>query len=351
MRVKKIVLGKTGISAYQNGFGALPVQRADKETAVKILRAAFEGGMNFFDTARAYSDSEEKIGATFGDMWDRMRDDIFIATKTTAKKPEDFNKDLDKSLELLRTDHVDIYQLHCVDRCYRPGDGTGMYECMEKAKQEGKIRHIGITTHRIKVAFEILESGLYETLQYPFSYLASDEEKELVRKAKEKNVGFIAMKGLAGGLISNSRAAMAFMNEYDNVMPIWGIQKLSELEEWLSYMKEVPVMDEQTTAFIEKECNELKGDFCRGCGYCMPCPAGIEINTCARMSLLLRRAPSDNWLSQANRDKMKKIEGCLNCGSCMSKCPYELNTPELLRKNYEDYKKVLSGELSVGYTR
>ncbi len=343
----KIVLGSTGIETVQNAFGALPVQRASYEDAIAILRRAYEGGMTFFDTARAYSNSEEKIGLAFGDMWKDMRDKVYIATKTMGKTPEEFWQQLETSLELMKTDYIDIYQFHCVNQCYRPGDGTGMYECMLKAKEMGKIKHIGVTAHKIKIAMECVETGLYETIQYPFSYLAADQEIELVKAAKAHNMGFIAMKGLAGGLINNSKAAMAYMTQYDNVLPIWGIQKMSELEEWLSYMDNTPSMDEEMSAFIKKEQDELMGDFCRGCGYCMPCPKGITINQCARMSLMIRRAPSAGWLSENWQNEMKKIEECINCGACKSKCPYELNTPELLKKNYEDYKKVIAGEVTV----
>lgn len=345
--MKKVVLGSTNIVTAQNAFGALPIQRRDKETAVSILRRAYEGGITFFDTARAYSDSEEKIGLAFGDMYSDIRSKIYIATKTMAKTPDEFREQLETSLSLLKTDYIDIYQFHCVNQCYRPGDGTGMYECMLKAKEDGLIRHIGVTAHKVEIAFECVESGLYETLQYPFSYLASDREIELVKAAKEANVGFIAMKGLAGGLINNSKAAMAFMTQFDNALPIWGIQKVEELEEWLSYMDETPCMDEEMKAYIAKEQAELKGEFCRGCGYCMPCPQGIMINQCARMSLMLRRAPSANWLSENMQSEMMKIEKCTGCGACMKKCPYELKTPELLKKNLEDYKKVLAGEVEV----
>ncbi len=342
--MKQITLGKTGITAPQNGFGALPIQRVDMDTAVRILRKAYEGGMTYFDTARAYSDSEEKLGEAFGDG---IREKIFIATKTAAKTPEDFWKDLDTSLKNLRTDYIDLYQFHMVGQCYRPGDGTGMYECMVKAKDEGKIRHIGVTAHKLMVARELIESDLYETLQFPLSYLSSEKEIELVRMCKEHNMGYIAMKGLAGGLINRSDAAMAFMDQFDNVMPIWGIQKEKELDEWLSYMDETPQMTGEIKEFIDKEKSELAGDFCRGCGYCMPCPMGIKINNCARMSLMIRRAPSKSWLSEEWQQEMAKIDSCINCRECTKKCPYELSTPELLKKNYEDYKKVLAGEISV----
>ena len=343
--MKQITLGTTGITVPQNAFGALPIQRVSKEEAVRILRRAREGGMTFFDTARGYTDSEEKLGLAFGD--NGMRDTLYIATKTHSKTPENFRKDLETSLRLLKTDHVDIYQFHQATQCYRPGDGTGMYECMLEAKEQGKIRHIGITAHRIAVAEEIVESGLYETLQFPFSYLADERELKLAESCKKQNMGLIAMKGLAGGLINRADAAMAFMIRFDNVLPIWGIQRMSELEEWLAFMEKTPEMTEEITAFIEKERTELSGEFCRGCGYCMPCPAGIQINNCARMSQMIRRAPSASWLNEYWQGEMARIDSCLNCRRCVSKCPYSLDTPNLLRKNLADYRRVLAGEITV----
>ena len=340
--MKTITLGKTGIVTPQNAFGALPVQRVDMQTAVKILRRAYEGGMTFFDTARAYTDSEEKLGAAF----DGMRDKIYITSKTMATTPEKFWDDLHTTLKNLRTDYLDIYQLHCVSRCYAPGDGTGMYEAMLKAKEQGKIRHIGITAHKIGIAEEIVKSGLYETLQFPFCYLATDRDIALVKACEAANMGFIAMKGLSGGLLNNAAACMAFMSQYP-VLPIWGVQRMEELDQWISFMDETPKLDDEFRAFIESEKKELGGDFCRGCGYCMPCPKDIEIFNCARMSLLLRRSPSKNWLTPAWQEKMKKIEDCINCRKCAGKCPYGLDTPELLKRNYEDYKRVLAGEATV----
>ena len=342
--MKTVRLGKTGITVPQNAFGCLPIQRDSKEVAVKLLREAYEGGMRFFDTARAYTDSEEKVGEAF----DGMRDQIFIATKTHAKTPDGFWKDLETSLKLLRTDYIDIYQLHMAPQCYRPGDGTGMYECLVKAKEQGLIRHIGITAHKLMVAQEIVESGLYETLQYPFSYLSSEKEIALVNACVKADIGFICMKALAGGLITRSDAAMAFIAQFDGLVPIWGVQRENELREWLSYMDETPSMTDEIAAYIKGEQDELSGSFCRGCGYCLPCPQGIEINNCARMSLMLRRAPSKGWLSEEYQAKMAKIESCVNCRQCVKRCPYELDTPELLRKNLEDYKRVLAGEVSVG---
>ena len=344
--MKNITLGSTGIVVPQNGFGALPIQRIPLPDAVKLLRRAYEGGMRYFDTARAYTDSEEKLGAAFGDGWlDRKQ--VYIATKTAATTPEEFWKDLETSLTLLKTDYIDVYQFHNLSRCFRPGDGTGMYECMLEAKAQGKIRHIGATAHKIGVAREVAESGLYETLQYPMSYLAEDKEVELVKLCQQNNVGFICMKGLAGGLITNARAAMAFVNQFEGLVPIWGIQREKELDDWLSFMDETPVLDEELKAFIAAERSALMGSFCRGCGYCMPCTVGIVINQCNRMSLMIRRAPSEAWLNGYWQGEMAKIDTCIDCRQCVSKCPYELDIPNLLRKNLEDYRNVLAGKTKV----
>lgn len=344
--MRKVTLGRTGITVVQNGFGALPIQRVPMDEAVKILRKAYDGGMRFFDTARAYSDSEVKLGEAFGTGYVK-REDIIITTKTTATTPEGFWKDLETSLNNLKTDYIDVYQFHLMSRCFKPDDGTGMYECMLKALEQGKIRHIGGTAHKIGIARELAESGLYETVQYPISYLADEQEIELIKLCNEKNVGVICMKALAGGLITDSRAAMAFMGQFDGIIPIWGVQREEELDEWLSFMDDTPKMDDEIRSFIEKERSELMGEFCRGCGYCMPCTVGIQINQCNRMSLMLRRAPSAGWLNEYWQGEMKKVEECVNCGACLPKCPYELDIPKLLKKNLEDYREVLAGNRSV----
>ena len=334
--MEMIRLGKTELYVTKNGFGALPVQRVGMEEAAQILRRAYEGGINYFDTARFYTDSEEKIGRALGDV----REKIIISTKTMATTVEGFWKDLNTSLSLLGTDYVDIYQFHNPAFCPKPGDGTGLYEAMLEAKTKGMIRHIGFTNHRLAVAEEAVRSGLYETLQFPYSYLASEKEEALVRLCEEYDVGFICMKALAGGLITRSDVAYAYLAQYP-VAPIWGIQRMSELEEFLSYNDNPPTLTAERLAYIEEERRSLAGDFCRGCGYCMPCPVGIEINNCARMSLLLRRSPAELQLTEAVQAKMKKIEDCLDCGQCKAKCPYGLDTPTLLKKNLEDYKTFL----------
>ena len=338
-----VTLGKTGIVSPKNAFGALPIQRVTDEEAVAILHRAYEGGMTFFDTARAYSDSEHKLGLAFAGM----REKITIATKTGAQNAKDFWRDLETSLATLGTDYIDIYQFHNPAFCPKPGGEDGLYDAMLEAKAQGKVRHIGITNHRLHVAREAVESGLYETLQFPLCYLAAEPDLELVELCRERGVGFIAMKALSGGLITDSAAAYAYLAQFDNVLPIWGIQRMSELEEFLSYFDNPPSMTEEMTATIARDRAEMAGDFCRGCGYCMPCPVGIEINNCARMAQLIRRSPSAGWLTPAAQEKMMRIEQCLECGACAAKCPYGLDTPALLRRNLADYKNILAGKETV----
>ena len=343
----RVTLGKTGITVCRNGFGALPIQRIGKEDAAYLLKKAYENGVNFFDTARAYTDSEEKLGYATSSF----RDKIYIATKTAAMNGEELKKDLETSLSLLKTDYIDIYQFHNPPFCPKPGDGTLLYEAMVEAKKEGKIRHIGITNHRLGVAKEAIESGLYETLQFPFSYISGEKELELLNLCRENDMGFIAMKGLAGGLLNNSRVCYAFMSQFDNVLPIWGVQRERELDEWLSYNNNPPVMDDEIKEIIEKDRKELSGDFCRGCGYCMPCPMGIQISECARMIQMIRRSPSESQLNEEARAMMANIHNCVKCGKCMDKCPYSLPIPTLLEKNLEDYEGIIEGRIEVSVTK
>lgn len=341
--MEKVRLGRTGIIVNKNSFGALPIQRVDKETAKTILRHAYDNGFELFDTAYGYTDSEEKLGYALSDV----RKNIIITTKTPSTTVEGFWSDLETSLKRLKTDYIDVYQFHNPKFVPKPGGADGLYDAMLEAKKQGKIRFIGITNHRLDNALEAVNSGLYDTLQFPFCYLAGDKDIELIKLCEEKDMGVLAMKALSGGLITNAKAAYAFIAQFKNVAPIWGIQRMTELEEFISYGKNPPVLDAELQEIIAKDRAELIGNFCRACGYCLPCPAEINIPTAARMSLLLRRAPSAKFLEPAMQEEMNKIENCIGCGNCTSHCPYSLNTPELLRKNLEDYRNVLAKKVSV----
>ena len=317
---------------------SLALPRAE---ACALVRRAYEVGINYFDTANAYTDSEEKLGEALHDV----RQNVVISTKSGGKDKKTVLAHIEQSLRSLRTDYIDLFQFHNPAVLPDPNDPDGPFAAALEMQKKGYIRHIGITNHRMKVAREAIDSGLYETLQFPFCYLASEEEVELVRLCQEKDLGFIAMKALAGGLINNSAAAYAYLAQFDHVLPIWGVQRENELDEFLNYIDCPPLLTAELQTVINKDRQELIGSFCRGCGYCMPCPVGIEINSCARMSLMIRRAPQAAQLTDKAQAMMKKIEDCLHCGKCKAKCPYGLDTPRLLEENYQDYREILAGKM------
>lgn len=334
-------LGRTGLTVTRTAFGVLPMQRVEMGEAVRILRRAHAGGITFYDTARAYSDSEEKIGAALADV----RDEIVIATKSGATTRTGLLADLETSLRNLRTDHVDILQLHNPSQLPDPADPESSYAGLLEAQAKGMVRFLGITNHRRDTAAAAVASGLYDTLQFPLCMISAPEDLALIDACREADLGLIAMKALSGGLITNARAAFAFLWQYENVVPIWGIQRMTELEEFLALDVAPPVLDEAMLAAIETDRAGLREDFCRACGYCLPCPAKIPIPMAARMSLLLRRMPFQRFLGEEWAGNMARIEDCIDCGHCKAHCPYGLDTPALLRRNLADYRAFRAAHL------
>lgn len=339
----KIKLGRTNLMVTRSGFGALPVQRVSFDEAKNILRKAYDNGINFFDTARAYSDSEEKIGYSLSDV----RENIIIATKTHAKDRKTLLEHLQTSLKNLKTDYIDIYQLHNPDILPDPEDREGLYAGLIEAKKKGLVRFIGITNHKLKNAMDAAASGLYDTIQFPLCSLSSEDDLLLIKECKKRNIGLIAMKALSGGLITNAASAFAFLRQFDNVVPIWGMQRETELDEFITLENNPPLLDNAMWSIINKDRSELSGDFCRGCGYCLPCPAGIEIPTSARISLLLKRAPFQGFLEDSFKEKMELINNCIECGHCKNHCPYKLDTPNLLKRELKNYSEFYAKHKNV----
>lgn len=338
MDMRTTKLGRTGLTVTNTAFGCLPIQRVSRDDAVAMLRHAAEGGITFFDTARSYSDSEEKMGYAF----DGMRDRVILATKTPAENAEGFWRDLETSLKKLRTDHVEVYQFHNPDFVPMPDGPDGLYNAALEAKRQGIIGHIGITQHSIDRAEEAVESGCYDTLQFPFNHLAVERELALLDRCREKDVGFICMKALSGGLITDASIPFAFLAQYENPVAIWGFQHMWEIDQLLALEKAPPVMDEAMREKIAADQAALGGAFCRGCGYCMPCPVGIPIYNANRMTQMITRSPSANLMTPKWQADMERITQCIECGICHTRCPYDLKPYETLGEHLAFYRQYVA---------
>ncbi|MHC4883628.1 MAG: aldo/keto reductase [Planctomycetota bacterium] len=339
--MKQIRLGRTGLTIGRSGFGALPIQRVNQATATALLNRAVDVGMTFIDTARAYSDSEEKMGVAIA----HRRDEIIIATKSGATTFDGVTADLETSLTNLKTDHVDILQLHNPKELPDPSDTSSSYAALLKARDAGKIRFLGVTCHSRDNAIAAAKSGLYDTVQFPLCAISDPEDVKVIEVCAEHDVGVIAMKAMSGGLLNASRPAFAWFTQFEgNVVPIWGVQHDWELEEFIALEANPPSLeDADVAAAIDGWRKELTGEFCRACGYCLPCPAEIPIPMAARMGLLLRRMPTKDLVGEEWQAKMKRIEDCTECGACRSRCPYHLDPPRLLKAMYKDYRQYLEG--------
>jgi len=335
--MQQTILGRTGLSVSRTGFGCIPIQRISYEESSALLQYAYEHGISLYDTANAYTNSEDRIGTALASV----RDKIVICTKSFASQPDTVIANIENSLRMLRTDYIDVFQFHNPAFVPRPYGEDGLYDCALKAKEQGKIRYIGITQHSKDRAREAALSGFYDTLQYPLSYLSASEELTLIELCRKNNVGLLAMKGLCGGILTNAKAAFAFLRQYDNVIPIWGMQKMPQLQEFLSYEENPPILDSELKTAIENDKAELSGNFCRACGYCLPCPAEIQIPTAARITFLMRRTVSAGFMTEGFQQEMKKIDNCTGCGHCKENCPYELDTPALLKRQQAEYFEMI----------
>ena len=332
---KRLRLGRTELMVTKNGFGGIPIQRKSEDEAVRLVRKAYESGFRYFDTARYYTDSEIKIGKALHDV----RSDITIATKSISKTKDGVLADITQSLKNLQTDHVDILQLHTPDPLPDPNDPNSAYAGLLAAREAGMTRFISMTNHKYDNGVESVESGLYDTLQFAVSFLSSERELAVVELCKKHDVGIIAMKALAGGLITHAAPAFAYLQQFDNLLILWGIDEEWQINEFVELERTMPPLNAEMMELIEKYREELAGDFCRGCGYCLPCPADIPIPMAARMPNHLGRSPDSRLVNDEWKEKMDRIENCVDCGHCLEHCPYKLNVPELLRKALVPYRE------------
>ena len=335
--MRQVKFGKSGLEISELGFGGIPIIRLDIGTAVKILRRAYDREITFYDTANAYRDSEEKIGRAF----DGMRDKVIIATKTIMRDGQNALNHLENSLRMLRTDYVDLYQLHQVaqekdwDTVTAPG---GALEAVVKAKKEGKIRFIGVTSHNLSMAIRLVKTGLFSSIQFPFNFIEDAAGNELFKAADKLGMGILAMKPFAGGMIDNADIAFKFLRQYPEVVPIPGFDSVETVEEVVSLYERPNIVTKKDRQIMEKYRKELGKRFCRRCEYCQPCPQGVMITPAMGYKIVASRM-SPAVSVEFCRLAMESVKQCTECGTCLEHCPYELPIQEILKANYDLYEQ------------
>ncbi|GHU40532.1 aldo/keto reductase [Spirochaetia bacterium] len=328
----KVRFGKTNFMVSRVAFGGIPIMRLGMDDAVKVVRDVIGMGVNFLDTAHVYVDSEEKIGKAIKGI---NRDSLIIASKSGSFDKNGFNADLDQCLKRLGADHVDLYQHHNIaskeikDKVFGPG---GAYEAMESAIKAGKVRFAAFSSHNSEVACQVMKTGHFASVQLPFNFLETSPEKEAIHLAKQLDMGFIAMKPMGGGMFDDAGLAFRYLLQFDNVIPDPGIEKSEEMRQIVGIVEANKALDDADKAKIAKIRAEIGSEWCHRCNYCQPCPQGIDISACLMAKSSCKRFTPDRARSMVG-DNIEKARTCLECGECMTRCPYGLKIPELLKKN------------------
>ena len=331
-------LGKTGLKVSRLGFGGLPLQRVDEEETKKIVKSLLENGVNFIDTARGYTVSEGLLGEAL----EGVRDRFVLATKSMARTKEEMARDIGISLGNLRTDYIDLYQVHNpnmeqLETVIAPG---GALEALFEAREAGKIGHIGITAHSPEVFKKALELPWVETIMFPYNGVENQGE-EFIRACQEKKIGFIAMKPMAGGNIESGSLAVRFILDNPAVtVAIPGMAAVSEVEENAAAAGDHSPLTDEEKAQIQKIRQELGSQFCRRCNYCAPCTVGISIPNVFLFAGYLRRYDLAGWARSRYDSQAVKADACVECGECESRCPYQLPIREMLKKAHEELMAV-----------
>ncbi len=322
-------LGRTGLQVTRIGFGGIPIQRASDVDAQRIIRHAFDLGVNFFDTATGYGTSEERIGSALY----AHRDHVILATKTPARDRSGALEHLELSLQRLRTDWIDLWQLHNVsteDDYARVIGPSGALAAAREALARGTIRHIGLTSHSMDIALKATASGLFETIQFPFNYVTREAEEKLIPLAAQQDVGFIGMKPFAGGLLADARLSIKYVLQWDTVVPDPGIETMADIDGIVDVLNGDRRLSDDDRREIKRIRNEVGNRFCRRCGYCLPCPAEIPIPVALNMLSFIRRFPPETVLGAGFSRVAAKAAACLQCGSCEIRCPYQLPIRDML---------------------
>jgi hypothetical protein len=337
---KTIRLGKSGLEVTRIGFGGIPIQRLSEQQAVKVIRRAIDGGLNWIDTANDYGNSEQRIGKAIKKY---PRSEVLVFTKGMGRDPEVLREQIELSFERLQTDYVDLYQFHIVpdQETWRTMLDNGAFDLVREYRDRGRIRHIGASAHSRAAARAVIEHPEIEVLQFPFNFIVEDEGRQLVETCRANDIGFIAMKPLGGGALQDASACIRYLLTVPGIAADPGFEHIEEVEEVLSLWKEEAGLSEENRRSIERIRRELGTRFCRRCGYCQPCPQGVQIVSLMTMETLVKRFPvdrlSEKWIAGA----AESIAECIECGECEEKCPYELSIMEEIRRGAEAFRRAL----------
>jgi predicted aldo/keto reductase-like oxidoreductase len=329
-----MILGRTGIQAARLGFGGIPIQRVTEAQAVEVVRYALDKGMDFIDTSRVYTTSETRIGKALKESSQKAA----VATKSFSRSADGIRKDVETSLRELQMECIDIYQCHGVsnEEEYRavtsPG---GALAGLQRAREEGLIRHIGITSHSLDLLDRVLDDGLFETIMVCFSFLEPAAKDRIIPKAVHKGVGVIAMKPLSGGVIEAPEAALKWVLSFPDILVIAGVEEKRFIDQnWKVFQGDYAMTEEEKRTMGEI-CREYDRKFCRRCDYCLPCPVGIPIQFALGVRSMVRRMGLPILQTPVMRDMREKAVQCTECMDCVARCPYGLPIPEMIRTNID----------------
>lgn len=332
--MKRIILGNTGIEAVRLGFGGIPIQRLDEAEAVKVVSYALEKGMDFIDTSRVYTTSETRIGKALKETGKK----VAVATKSFNRTADGIQKDIEISLRELQLDYIDVYQCHGISNEEEYGQITsreGAVSGLIKAKEQGLIGHLGITSHSLDLLEKILDDDVFETIMVCFSFLEPAAGEKVIPKALEKGVGILAMKPFSGGVIEAPEAALKWALSFQDILVLAGVEDKGLIDQnWKVFQGSYEMTNEENQA-IQAITREFDKKFCRRCDYCLPCPEEIPIQFVLGMRSLMKRMGSGALQTPLFKNMLEKAAGCSECGDCMEKCPYELPIPDMIKSNLE----------------
>ena len=332
----RIRLGRSSMMVTRIGFGGIPIQRLSEEGAISVVSRCLDLGINFIDTANAYTNSEGRIGKAISGR----SEGLILATKSTSRKADGIRAHLEQSLRRLRVDTIDLYQFHGISD-FNAYDQviSGLCHVVEEARRMGKVKHIGITSHNMEVAQEAAKSGRFETLMFPFNFITCEPAEQLLPLCRENDVGFIAMKPLAGGMLGNTTLAFKYLLQFPDVVAIPGIEQPHEIDEIVQVIDGPWELTEAEKGEMQRLREELGTRFCRRCDYCQPCPEGIPLSLVMVTPSFFKRIPPEGIFSGWIGQGMEKAALCTKCGDCEERCPYNLPIRDMLEEYCNQYQE------------